>query len=180
LHIFSRRRNYLFDPYIELLLIFNVDLAEVTIDYHYDESKFFGTCIFGNDSCNQFAYDSWVSGMFGWVVINVAWVTFLVVTQLGQIFVGYTTNESANYRRFDYLTHPDDINVPQYRKRTLNPFNIGPIGNFMDFWFGGVGKLKDISWYELYEVPSDLLDGALRKNGYSRVVSDHKSIESMV
>ena len=83
-----------------------------------------------------------------------------------------TTNESINSSRFEYLLHPDDKHVPIYRKRSLNPFHIGIIGNFVDFWTSGAGKLKNISWFQIYEVPSDLMDSALRVNGYSKIEGD--------
>ena len=107
--------------------------------------------------------------MLFWTILNIIWVGFLSVAQLSQIITGVTTNETINSRRFEYLLHPDDKNVPIYRKRSLNPFHIGPIGNLIDFWTSGAGKLKNISWFHIYDVPSDLLDSALRVNGYARV-----------
>ena len=140
----------------------------------YDGSKMIGTCIFGEESCTYLLYDYWTSSMFFWTIINVIWVAFLCAAQLGQIISGLTTNEAMNSQRFEYLLHPDDKYVPIYRKRSLNPFNIGPIANLTDFWTNGSGKLKNISWFTIYEVPLDLLESALRVNGYTRIKeNDH-------
>ena len=82
-----------------------------------------------------------------------------------------TTNEAINRMRFDYLTHPDDHQAPAYRKRTINPFNMGPIGNCIDFWSFEAGELNDISWFTIYETPQHLQDRALRRGGYRAVRS---------
>jgi hypothetical protein len=108
------------------------------------------------------------------------WVTVLIISQLGQIAVGYTTNEVINFYRFDYMVHPDDTSAPAYRRRTINPFNAGFFGNCTDFWLNGAGPFKDISWFTLYEVPNFLLDKALKRENYHSVNSEPKSIEDLV
>ncbi|KAJ3332820.1 hypothetical protein HDU76_012943, partial [Blyttiomyces sp. JEL0837] len=68
------------------------------------------------------------------------------------IAIAMTTNEMSNYHRFSYLIHPDDRDLPAYRRRTVNPFDMGPIGNCMNFWDGSSGS-QDVDWFTIYEVP---------------------------
>jgi hypothetical protein len=144
----------------------------------FDPSAQFGQCLFGELSCGYLQSDFWTISIAFWAFLQALWVSFLVVSQSYQIMIGYTTNEAVNHRRFDYLVHPDDLTAPAYRRRTVNPFNIGFIGNCVDFWSNGAGQLKDVSWFSIYDVPSYLMDKSLRRNGYARVST--KSMDDIV
>jgi hypothetical protein len=151
----------------------------LTTDLTFDPSLQFGVCVFGEQTCAFLQADFWTISMAFWAFLQSLWVLFLVASQSYQIMVGYTTNEAVNHHRFDYLTHPDDIGVPSYRKRTVNPFSIGFIGNCIDFWSEGAGQLQEISWFNIYDVPSFLLNKALRRGGYVPV-SDRNLTEQIV
>ncbi|KAJ3102928.1 Palmitoyltransferase zdhhc17, partial [Phlyctochytrium bullatum] len=112
-------------------------------------------CILGSTQCANFAYDPTMMVLSIWVFINSLWVICLFFFQTYQISVALTTNEFTNYYRFPYLIHPEDRELPPYRRRMLNPFNLGPVANLVDFWTGG-GLLKDINWFELFDVPRSL------------------------
>lgn len=131
-----------------------------------------GSCIFPNAICKFLSTDPWIASISVWVLIQSLWVLFVVLSQSAQIFMAYTTNEAVNYHRFDYLTHPSDLQAPPYRRRYVNPFDLGPVANCLDFWGKGAGKLKDISWYRLYETPSYLQKNPLSKNGYEVLAGD--------
>ncbi|KAI8918900.1 ankyrin repeat-containing domain protein [Entophlyctis helioformis] len=135
-----------------------------TVPASYPSSN--GWCILGDTLCSLFSFDTWTLLIAFWATFHVTWVAFLLVMQLMQVAWGRTTNESANYHRFSYLVHPEDIGAPPYRRRLLNPFDMGPIANCVDFWSGGAGKLKSISWFNLYEVPKWLMTDALRRAGH--------------
>ncbi|KAI8893637.1 hypothetical protein BC833DRAFT_278272 [Globomyces pollinis-pini] len=140
----------------------------------------FGTCIFGELPCKFLSYDPWIVSITSWTLLQSLWVLFLVFSQSGQIISAYTTNEAINFQRFEYLIHPDDQHVPGYRKRVVNPFNLGPIANCFDFWTGGGGQLKNISWYTLYETPDELQNMAMRKKGYTRAEVAGVTMEELV
>jgi palmitoyltransferase ZDHHC13/17 len=153
------------------------------VDYgvKFDPSLQIGECLFGQSACAYLQSDFWTISIGFWAFLQTIWVLFLVISQSYQIMIAYTTNEAVNYRRFDYLTHPDDITAPAYRKRSVNPFNIGFIGNCIDFWSNGSGELKDVSWFAIYDVPPYLMNKALRRNGYARISNaDSKSIDHIV
>ncbi|KAJ3273008.1 hypothetical protein HDV01_004914 [Terramyces sp. JEL0728] len=140
----------------------------------------FGECLFPGPVCTVLGSDTWLIAIASWAFFQSLWVSFLVCTQSWQIFVNYTTNEAVNHQRFEYLVHPDDLHAPAYRKRTVNPFDIGPIGNCLDFWSNGAGSLKDISWFTIYETPSYLQSRAMKRKGYSRVEVHHEKMDDLV
>ncbi|KAJ3216308.1 Palmitoyltransferase zdhhc17 [Dinochytrium kinnereticum] len=113
------------------------------------------TCFLGASLCANFAFDPSLMTLCMWVFGNSLWVIFLFLFQSYQISISLTTNEFSNYYRFSYLVNPEDRDLPPYRRRMLNPFNLGPIANFMDFLTGG-GVLKDVNWFDVYEVPRSL------------------------
>ncbi|KAJ3262043.1 hypothetical protein HK103_003886 [Boothiomyces macroporosus] len=143
-------------------------IAELLIDGPTPVAQI-GECLFPAPVCTVLGSDTWIIAIASWAFFQSLWVSFLVCTQSWQIFVNYTTNEAVNHQRFDYLVHPDDLHAPAYRKRTVNPFDIGPIGNCLDFWSNGAGSLKDISWFTIYETPSYLQNQAMKRKGYTRV-----------
>ncbi|KAJ3351031.1 Palmitoyltransferase zdhhc17 [Kappamyces sp. JEL0680] len=147
-------------------------LQDMVPDKPFDPASQFGTCSLPDAVCNYLSFDFWVVINAGWAFLQSLWVLIVVGSQLGQIVTAYTTNEAINYHRFDYLIHPDDQNAPVYRKRYVNPFDMGPIGNCIDFWSKGSGPLKDISWFSLYEVPSFLFNRAMTRKGYNKIASD--------
>ncbi|KAI8850331.1 ankyrin repeat-containing domain protein [Chytridium lagenaria] len=112
-------------------------------------------CFLGNSLCTNFAYDPALMTFSFWMLFNSCWVIFLFFFQSYQISINLTTNEFTNFYRFNYLVHPQDKDLPPYRRRMLNPFNLGPIANFADFLSGG-GVLKDVNWFDIYEVPRAL------------------------
>ena len=103
----------------------------------------------GDAICNYFAIDTFLVLMSFWILVNIIWIVFLFLSQSYQIAINMTTNEMQNYHRFSYLIHPADRSSPSYRRRKLNPFDLGPIGNCYDFWTAK-GGLKDISWYAIF------------------------------
>jgi hypothetical protein len=64
----------------------------------------------------------------------------------------------------EYLIHPDELDIPTYRRSNFNPFDLGPVSNCIDFWRNGDGPLRDISWFNIYNVPPHLLDRALKRS----------------
>jgi hypothetical protein len=64
----------------------------------------------------------------------------------------------------DYLVHPDEKSLPPYKRRSFNPFDMGPIGNCIDFWGKGAGELRDISWFSIYDVPAHLMKKATKRS----------------
>ena len=131
-----------------------------------------GVCIFPNFFCQYVSSDPWIFVIALWTFFQSVWVIFVVGSQLGQIVVAYTTNEAMNYHRFDYLIHPDDLNAPAYRKRYFNRFDLGPIANCVDFWSKGAGDLKDVSWFDTYEIPLKFEQRALSRKGYGSVPTE--------
>ncbi|KAK5666769.1 palmitoyltransferase akr1 [Batrachochytrium dendrobatidis] len=127
------------------------------------------TCNMGNYVCTFIMYDTFSLQIALWTTLHITWVLFLLIQQSIQIAWSRTTNEVINHARFAYLTHPDDLDAPPYRRRILNPFDMGPISNCIGFWSGGGGKLRDVSWFDMYEVPVWLMNQALRKRGYGQV-----------
>jgi hypothetical protein len=91
--------------------------------------------------------------------LNSWWIFLLFLIHVMQISVfAYTTNETINWMRFDYLFHPEDTTKPIFMRRRLNPFNMGYWLNCLDFWCEGV-VLNDVSWFNIYEVPTRLYKG---------------------
>ncbi|KAJ3307170.1 Palmitoyltransferase Hip14 [Kappamyces sp. JEL0829] len=170
--------SYLFWQHFVFLVafvtcVYNLyDLQDMVPDKPFDPASQFGACSLPDAVCNYLSFDFWVVINAGWAFLQSLWVLIVVGSQLGQIVTAYTTNEAINYHRFDYLIHPDDQNAPVYRKRYVNPFDMGPIGNCIDFWSKGSGPLKDISWFSLYEVPSFLFNRAMTRKGYNKIASD--------
>lgn len=74
----------------------------------------------------------------------------MLAAQLFQISIGKTTNEASVGYRFDYLYHPLDRHLPLWKRRQVNPFDRGCIGNWAEFWAGGV------DWKDIYRVDDDL------------------------
>ncbi|KAJ3099103.1 hypothetical protein HDU97_003482 [Phlyctochytrium planicorne] len=147
-------------------MVFVLSLPACAVVFLYMASSYFTlavppetpispNCFVGNDLCANFAFDASLMGFCIWIGLNASWVGLLGVMQGYQIGVGLTTNEYTNFFRFSYLIHPEDRKLPPYRRRMLNPFNMGPIANCFDFWTNG-GVFKDINWFELYEVPRSL------------------------
>ena len=120
------------------------------------------SCSLSSDWCRYIMGDFWTLYNALWVSMHGMWVTLLLVMQSTQIMTQKTSNEVANSHRFDYLTHPEDKHAPVYRKRSFNPFDLGPIGNCVDFWSNG-GALRNLSWFNTYEVPADLMAKALQR-----------------
>lgn len=102
-------------------------------------------CTLFSTLCRYLFFSTWTFSFVVWLAINLTWITLLVAIQLVQISIAKTSNEAANYYRFDYLVHPMDRHegVPEYRKRFVNPFDLGVVGNCVDFWTSR-GKLRDI------------------------------------
>jgi hypothetical protein len=140
---------------------------EIAPNTSFDPSSQIGSCTLSDGLCSFLSYDFWTIINVGWALLQSLWVLIVVITQMGQIFINYTTNEAINYHRFDYLIHPDDLSAPTYRKRYINPFDMGPIGNCIDFWSKGSGPLKDISWFNIYDTPS-----YLSRKKYTKVLAD--------
>ncbi|KAJ3300650.1 palmitoyltransferase akr1 [Borealophlyctis nickersoniae] len=107
-------------------------------------------------ACAFVTYDTWSLLTACWTSFNMFWVFFLVLAQSAQIAMGKTTNESANWFRFAYMVHPDDRHLPVYRRRMMNPFDLGVVGNCVEFWTDK-GGLSDVNWFTVYEVPPKLL-----------------------
>jgi hypothetical protein len=102
-------------------------------------------CTLFSTLCQYLDYSTWTFGFIVWLALNLTWIFLLVVIQLVQISIAKTSNESANYYRFEYLVHPHyrHDGVPEYRKRFVTPFDLGVMGNCVDFWTSR-GKLSDV------------------------------------
>lgn len=102
-----------------------------------------------------------------WMMICILptfFVAVMVFLQTWQICINQTSNEMANYFRFDYFfPKPKNSNAEEslkefddglgegdafkYRK-FCNPFDMGIIRNLRQFW----GLEKGIEWHKLYSV----------------------------
>jgi hypothetical protein len=116
----------------------------------------YATCAFPSWYCEYLAYNTWVVCLVFWSIFNCIWIVFLVGVQSYQIAVNRTTNETANYYRFDYLVHPEDRGLPPFHRRFFNPFDLGIYQNCLHFWTGK-GRLQGIDWHEVTQVPVHLL-----------------------
>ncbi|KAJ3414182.1 hypothetical protein HDV05_006887 [Chytridiales sp. JEL 0842] len=110
------------------------------------------SCILGPELCGSFTIDPVTTYITIWALLNSFWVVFLCISQSYQIAEAITTNEVINYHRFSYMVHPEDVDLPSYRRRKWNSFNRGPKANCVEFWTDGASK-SDLNWYTLYEVP---------------------------
>jgi hypothetical protein len=149
-----------------------VYINEVSNQDLFSPDSQLGKCIFSQETCASISSNFWFYAVGFWALLNTMWVGILVVSQIGQIWKGMTTNEAINHLRFDYLIHPDDLSAPTYRRRVLNPFNAGLFGNCIDFWSNGDGPFKSISWFSIYDVPQFLKEKAMTKDGYKKVKTD--------
>ncbi|KAI9359684.1 DHHC palmitoyltransferase-domain-containing protein [Zopfochytrium polystomum] len=114
------------------------------------------SCPLSTTLCSWSTYDPPVFSLVVFALLNSIWIFYLFLFHVYQIsMVNLTTNELANRHRLAYLTHPDDAHLPAFRRRKINPFNLGPWKNCLDFWFDGV-VLKDVSWFNIYEIPARL------------------------
>ncbi|KAL6621559.1 ankyrin repeat-containing domain protein [Neocallimastix sp. 'constans'] len=112
-------------------------------------------CLFSERMCSILAQDSYSYANCSWLLINLCWCGFLAMIQTYQIARAYTTNESANYYKYDYLTRKEDVHLQYYKRRYYNPFDFGVIRNTIYFWRRS-GYNKNINWYTIYDVPEDL------------------------
>jgi hypothetical protein len=117
-----------------------------------------GMCIFGQELCAWLSYDFWTLSFACMAAGHAFWTACLAGMHLYQISVNVTSNEQANAHKYAYLTHPDDVLEPPFRRRYLNPFDLGVLANCYDFWSGGNSNaLRDVSWFTATEVPPKLL-----------------------
>ena len=107
-------------------------------------------------------YDPWTMWLSFWAFLNSTWTLFLFAVQLYQISVAKTTNETANWHRYDYLVHPDDHAKPAYMKRLHNPFDQGVAHNCVAFWKNDGGRVNHV--YELQPKAGEK-DGLLANGG---------------
>ncbi|KAI8811083.1 ankyrin repeat-containing domain protein [Cladochytrium replicatum] len=105
-------------------------------------------CTLPRYMCNYLAYDTWSLLLGCWVGLNSLWVGFLLAVQSYQITRAITTNEMGNFYRYTYLIHPDDGELPPYRRRLQNPFDRGILANCRDFWFA---ESEQHNWFTTYE-----------------------------
>jgi len=61
-------------------------------------------CLFSEGMCSILAQDPYSYANCAWMLCNLCWCGFLALIQTYQIARAYTTNESANYYKYDYLT----------------------------------------------------------------------------
>jgi len=113
------------------------------------------SCILTDKVCSILVQDPYTYANCAWLMVNLLWCGFLSLIQTYQIARAYTTNESANYYKYDYLTKKEDLHLQSYRRRFYNPFDFGIIKNTIYFWRRS-GYNKTINWYTIYEVPEDL------------------------
>jgi palmitoyltransferase len=130
-------------------------------------------CILSETMCSLFVQDPYSIANCSWMLMNLCWCGFLALIQTYQIARAYTTNESANYYKYDYLTRKEDVNLQYYKRRYYNPFDFGIIRNTIYFWRRS-GYHKSINWYTIYDVPEDL---NLQVIGGHEVAEDDENIE---
>ncbi|TPX41079.1 hypothetical protein SeMB42_g05741 [Synchytrium endobioticum] len=119
--------------------------------------------------CAYMTYDAWTVWLCLWCLLNSTWTFFLFIIQSYQISVAKTTNETANWHRYEYLVHPQDHLKPAYMKRMYNPFDKGVWNNCVAFWKTDGALRGRVN--HLYEIPGNdgELDGLLM-NGAVRMV----------
>ncbi|TPX58029.1 hypothetical protein PhCBS80983_g03427 [Powellomyces hirtus] len=116
-------------------MFFNIDMSYLNSQFDNPLPPTRTACTLPVETiCKYFAYDgfAFVTGL--WTMFNSTWCFFLFLTQAWQIGAGYTTNESANWHRFNYLVEPSDWNRPAWNRRMKNVFNRGLWGNCNEFW----------------------------------------------
>jgi len=131
-------------------------------------------CLFGDRLCSILVQDPYTYANISWLMCNLLWCGFLAAIQTYQIGRGYTTNEAANYYKYDYLTRREDLHLQSYRRRYYNPFDFGFIRNTIYFWTRS-GFNKNINWYTIYDVPEDLHLQVV--GGHEVADSDDENIE---
>ncbi|KAI8611832.1 ankyrin repeat-containing domain protein [Chytriomyces sp. MP71] len=111
------------------------------------------TCFLPYEACANFAANTPLMVFCLWLFCNSLWIIFLLFTQSYQIALQLTTNEMVNWHRFSYLVHPEDRDLPPYRKRKLNAFDKGVLGNCGEFWgIHGDVEGKGVDWATVYSV----------------------------
>ncbi|KAI8904243.1 ankyrin repeat-containing domain protein [Powellomyces hirtus] len=151
-------------------MFFNIDMSYLNSQFDNPLPPTRTACTLPVETiCKYFAYDgfAFVTGL--WTMFNSTWCFFLFLTQAWQIGAGYTTNESANWHRFNYLVEPSDWNRPAWNRRMKNVFNRGLWGNCNEFWgqppadpcgtnkdgkFGKEESAGPAKWYDVYDIPT--------------------------
>ncbi|ORX55907.1 hypothetical protein BCR36DRAFT_581063 [Piromyces finnis] len=144
--------TYLYTTVIGGILIFYVCLIYFSKLPIVEGSKY---CLLNDRMCSILIQDPYSYANCAWLLCNICWCGFLALIQTYQIARGYTTNEAANYYKYDYLTRKEDVNLQYYKRRYYNPFDFGIIKNTIYFWCRS-GYNKNINWYTIYDVPEDL------------------------
>ncbi|XP_074599566.1 palmitoyltransferase ZDHHC17-like [Brevipalpus obovatus] len=95
--------------------------------------------------------NGWISMGFVVVVIHLLWVTQLLVIQIYQIcWLGMTTNERMNCRRYKYMRQSSENKI-------FSPFDKGFCINFLEFCGSTCFKccgLKTVNWFKVYDLDS--------------------------
>ncbi|KAJ3026922.1 palmitoyltransferase akr1 [Rhizophlyctis rosea] len=127
------------------LLLVHIIFSYIGDNYPSTPSTTPSTCtLLTAPACAYITYDTFALCTAIWAGFQCFWVTFLLCMQSYQIATGKTTNEQANWFRFSYMVHPSDQGLPVYRRRMVNPFDLGVVGNCGEFWRGG-GEFRDVN-----------------------------------
>ena len=79
-----------------------------------------------------------------WTCFQLFWSSVVLITQLGYVWTGSTTNEQFNSWKYDWM-HQDSENK--------KPFDLGPFRNCLAFWLPSRGAWRNINWANVYEIP---------------------------
>lgn len=124
---------------INVLYLRGLDLESIT------PGRF---CILGSTFCRQAVVAPFVVIFFLEKVFFMAWVGFLLITQLLQIAKNQTTNEMSNSHRLEYFQIEQDVErKPQFRT-FKNPFDQGAFFNCTEFCTGQ----QDQTYYKLHNL----------------------------
>ncbi|TPX35219.1 hypothetical protein SmJEL517_g02321 [Synchytrium microbalum] len=139
-----------FMQFLVLFFISAVTFAYIGLSYVSAVTESLVTAECGT-LCTWMTYDAWTMWNVWWCILNSLWTIILFMVQSYQVSVAKTTNETANWHRYDYLVHPEDVLKPLYMKRMFNPFDKGVLKNCIGFWKGPEPGSRISHLYELNE-----------------------------
>jgi len=117
------------------------------------------SCFFTPTICHFMHYNTLALSLSLQLAFHCLWTGLLLAMQLYQISIGKTTNEQINSHRLEYYVNPHDTHKEVWKRREVNPFDKGFIGNCSEFWRGGKGDSvvysSMISFILIMQVPRD-------------------------
>jgi hypothetical protein len=117
--------------------------------------EYISKCTFTQSLCDVMNYDFFTLAMAIFLIPFYIFVLVLFVSHLYLITINQTTNEQANFYRFEYMMHPADLDKPFHDRRYMNPFDYGVIGNWKEFLYGK--NEFEVDYSKTYRVPIEIL-----------------------